>query len=251
MRDESSLPPNVSDTPTHEQCWDLLPWWVNGSLSSERTELVERHLTQCADCALEAKSLRALQCKIRESDSIMLAPQPSWQKMADRLDREEELLSGRDDSRHAAPPRAIRWQALAAVQGLAILGLVATVVWQSRSPVAGLENATALRGGLDEPNPNAPAQYATLTSAPENSTPHALRVVFRNSVPVADINALLRASSAQIISGPSEAGVYTLGVASDATGTVASSAAGASALLMKLRADERVVFVEPDGAHTQ
>jgi hypothetical protein len=101
------------------------------------------------------------------------------------------------------------------------------------------------------PSPNAPAQYVTLTAAPEGATPHALRVVFRTSVQVADITSLLRASSAQIISGPSEAGVYTLGVAPESDETADTRAAAAADLLAKLRADERVVFVESDGAHAQ
>ena len=44
-----------------------------------------------------------------------------------------------------------------------------------------------------------------------------IRVVFAGNTALDDVNQVLRSISAQVVAGPSEAGVYTLGLAADAT----------------------------------
>ncbi len=257
MKDESKMTPHEAEAALHEQCWELLPWWVNGSLSPDRTDMIERHIARCVECASEVRALNALQAQMRASDSIMLAPQASWQKMAERLDHEEAMLEGEESAESTLNPirapssrfasgRAIRWQAIAAMQGIAILGLIAAVVWQTRGSTRGEYSADAGNPtSFAVVNPNALAQYSTLTAASDAASPHALRVVFRNDVPVAEITGMLRALPAQIVSGPSEAGVYTLGLVTTADGAAKpSESLMIPQLLTKLRSDTRVIFVE-------
>jgi hypothetical protein len=88
-------------------------------------------------------------------------------------------------------------------------------------------------------------RYETLTTAPADAPLNSrdvVRVVFRRDVTVAEVSTLLHTVSAQIVAGPSEAGVYTL--ASPAVGGKGPSEQ-ATVVLQRLRDDPRVVFAEP------
>jgi anti-sigma factor RsiW len=202
----------------HARVWHMLPWWVNGTLSQQDNERVERHVNQCAACAAEVELQRALQATLR-SDPVMMAPQSGWQKMVERLDDDAATHDGKSPS--------IWWRGAVAVQTLLIVGLT-TLLWQSYS-----SNSDANTAMLQP-------RYETLTAntmTPASDARGTVRVVFRKDVSLAEVNALLRSRSAQIVSGPSEAGVYTLApsVSSDAD----------TQLLDQLRKDERVIFAEP------
>jgi hypothetical protein len=216
----------------HEQNWELLPWLVNGSLPVDQIEAVERHVGGCEVCAAEVKALQKLKAQMRANGALLLAPQTSWQKMNERLDREDELLSGNAPAAlQTGSFLALRngrgWQALAAAQMLVILGLVVSVVWtrSAEDPRVAETNATL-------------APYGTLTSPDSSSAPTVtvLRVVFHRDAAIGEVSALLRETSVQVLGGPSEAGVYTLR---------ANESVALPQLLDRLRADARVVFAEP------
>ena len=71
-----------------------------------------------------------------------------------------------------------------------------------------------------------------------------IRVVFAGNVALDDMNRVLRSVDAQVIAGPSEAGVYTLGLAPSTAG-----GSGVDQALAQLRADSRVRFAEPADAY--
>jgi hypothetical protein len=111
-----------------------------------------------------------------------------------------------------------RWLPIAAgVQCIVIAALIGTLWWQSRATV------TAPR-------------FTTLTSDAVAARGPVIRVVFADGVVLDEVNEILRSIDAQIIAGPSEAGVYTLGLSST-TERVESA-------LARLRADSRIVFSE-------
>jgi hypothetical protein len=158
---------------------------------------------------------------------VLLAPQSGWQGMAERLDREEELLTGKPAR---APRRAVSasgWRWVAAGQAVLVAGL-AMGVWSlwpapTTSPISQATDA---------------AQYVTLTNTQTvANAPSSLRMVFRRDASLDQVNALLREIPGQITAGPSEAGVYTVALPADAESL--------SSTLARLRSDDRVVFVEP------
>jgi hypothetical protein len=220
----------------HARCWNAIPWLVNGTLSADEATGVEQHLAECAECAAELAAHRGLQAQFRDSDPVSIAPQSAWQKMAERLDHEDEaLVRGHFRSR---PTVARAWPLAVAGQALVIVGLT-TVMWlQASSP-----ELVASRG-----DPKMQARYETLTSPSAATTAAAprdsVRVVFRRDVTLTDVNLLLRELPAQIIAGPTEADVYTVGLISAGAGDN-GNADQAARLLKRLRADARVVFAEP------
>lgn len=217
----------------HRECWDLLPWVANERVAARDLGWIEAHLQTCRECRLELEAQRRLRDAIRAEEPIVLAPQASFQKLMQRIDAAEEARDDAVDRDATVPPvrtsptkkraaRVPRWLAIAAcVQAVAIAALLGTIAWQSQQVM------TAPR-------------FSTLTtpsSAPEGPV---IRIVFRDNVTVAEINALLHSLDANIVAGPSSAGVYTLQLdRSDARGTQVERIAA------KLREDERVIFSEP------
>lgn len=214
----------------HGECWNLLPWIANESAAAKDMARVEEHLRDCRECQEELSFQRQLREAIRSEEAIVLAPQTSLHKLMQRIDSVADV----DDEHEVAPaaaepvgarrePARLRWLPIAAaVQGIAIAGLLAALWSQSRDELAA-------------------GRYSVLT------TPTAavaggpvIRVVFGGNVALEDMNRVLRSIDAQIIAGPSEAGVYTLGLASGA-----ADKSGVEKAIAQLRADGRVMFAEP------
>ncbi len=222
----------------HGECWNLLPWIANESAAAKEVARVEAHLRDCRECQEELAFQRQLRNAIRSEEAIVLAPQTSLQKLLQRIDTVADM----DDDHVAsdAPAGEVveqrrplarwpRWLPIAAaVQGIAIAGLLATVWSQSRDTSHSSEALTAGR-------------YQVLTTPTTAVTGGpVIRIVFAGNTALDDMNRVLRSINAQIIAGPSEAGVYTLGLAASATGE-----SGVDQAIAQLRADSRVRFAEP------
>lgn len=216
---------NRQQTP-HRQCWELLPWLLNGSLDATESQRVRAHIDECSQCAREFESQARLRRLMQREESVLHTPHASLRKLLERIDAEDEKNEGpAGDS--LQPPRAAtsrRNQWLAAALVVQTVGLIAM--------------ATVLNGTIKEVR-EAP-RYSTLTSAPA-ILPHgpAARVVFAPSMSLAQLDDLLRTYGAQIIAGPSEAGVYTLAF------PAARDRGEVSAIIVKLRSDPQVRFAEP------
>jgi len=216
----------------HRECWVLLPWVANERLAPRDLRWVEAHLQTCRECQLELEAQRRLRDAICAEDPVVLAPQASFQKLMQRIDAAEQApedAPDRDDSvSRASTPmrkratRVPRWLAIAAcVQAVAIAALLGAIAWQSQQLMSAPRFST----------------LTTPSSAPEGPV---IRVVFREHVSVAEINTLLHSLGANIVAGPSSAGVYTLQLdQKDARGAQVERVAA------ELRKDERVVFSEP------
>jgi hypothetical protein len=208
----------------HKECWELLPWIANERAAAKDVALVEAHLRECGECQQELQAQRRLREVIRTEESIVLAPQTSLQKLMQRI--EDEPAVERADSRAPAQLRSSRsrwsrWLPIAAaVQGIAITALLGALWIESQ------ETLTAPR-------------FTTLTSPGTLVRGSVLRVVFADNVTLDEVNEILRSIDAQVVAGPSEAGVYTLGLSS----RTALDEHVADALA-QLRSDTRVLFSE-------
>jgi hypothetical protein len=219
----------------HGECWNLLPWIANESAAAKDVAQVEAHLRDCRECQEELEFQRQLRNAIRAEDAIVLAPQTSLQKLMQRIDTVEDLDDDEQGAAPAAsaapiatarrqPARWSRWLPIAAaVQGVAITGLLGALWMQAQSH----DELTAGRYIVR----TAPAETVLRGSG--------IRVVFAGDVALDDMNRVLRAIDAQIIAGPSEAGVYTLRLAADA-----ADKADIEKAIAQLRADHHVMFAE-------
>jgi hypothetical protein len=122
----------------------------------------------------------------------------------------------------------VQWLAAAVIVQAVGLGLSAWL-WHARAPLS------AAPVYADWP-------YETQTSAPvEHRDGTRVRVAFAPNVTLTELQGLLHAAGAQIASGPSERGIYTLTLAADSP----DGGATLPARILQLRANPDVLFVIP------
>jgi hypothetical protein len=219
----------VPSREVHDQVWELLPWVVNGRLARDDEAWVARHIDECADCKRELQAQEQLQSVLVKDARVEYAPRASFQKLATRIEELERQMPDASPgemvrvARPRAPsPRLPRWLLAAlAGQGAVVVALAVLVGWQN------MDRMMAPR-------------FQTLTTEPNAAAIRGnLRIVLAPSVTVADLRELMRSVNAQIVAGPSDAGVWTLAV------PYAASSAEFTSAIERLRADARVALAEP------
>lgn len=214
----------------------LLPWFVNGTLSTADAGRVSAHLDRCQACRAAAAELGRVRTLLRSPAQVEYTPQAGFRKLMARIDEmEREYPAPAPAPKPVAvvphPARRpshghVRWLAAAVVVQAVALGAIGGAHFLARPAID------------DAP------RYRTLTSAaPVVAAGPRLRVVFAPATTLAELNDLLHANQLVVVAGPSDAGIYTLALHSsparrDAQDTV----------LARLRADPRVRFAEPLGA---
>ena len=226
---------NSTDTRIHQETWGLLPWLANGRADTAQHDRAEAHLADCADCRAELAREQQLATALAQPS----VPGPDLQQGLARLMQRLD---------HAAPARAPRpWLAL----GMGSIGRGATIRLSTAALLGALQLAVfaaAAAWWLRTPAPatGSTSGYQTLTQAPANAAPlvPGLRVVFHGGHPIGELQALLVAHGLVIVSGPTEAGVFTLGSAASPPTQLARDL---DALAAELRRSPAVAFAEAAG----
>ena len=204
MRD----PSDSYDGNDHRKVWEILPWYVNGTLEGHEQEFVARHILRCQSCADEVVRCESIATAVRSSEEAKRTPSPEhFARLMEQIER---------GSASAAPqrwrilvrewiekirlafqetPSLFRW-ALAA-ETAAIGLLVATITWQASIAPSLLYQTLSDRG-----------------SAPEPARVH-LQVVFADDITEREIRKLLSSIGATIVAGPSPMAVYTVALTAD------------------------------------
>ena len=87
-----------------EHILELLPWYINGRLSAEDRAKVNHHLQHCAQCTAELNVHQHIQAAITAPVTVEIAPQPSFNKLWDKITAAEDAeLSGKASTRSSAP----------------------------------------------------------------------------------------------------------------------------------------------------
>jgi hypothetical protein len=200
----------------HKHAWDLIPWYVNGTVSDSKRDGLAFHFEQCSQCRDEVEIQRALMQGMKTRQQVESMPHASLQKLMQRIDAAPE------PQRPAVtrPARALRWLTAAVVLQALMLGVLATLLL--RSP----------RGEI-------PALYQTVSSPAPAAGAASVRAVFSPDMTLGELQALLERAHLRIVNGPSPDGVYTL----------ATSSAGDDPrqALLTLRAHPAARFAEPIG----
>ena len=209
--------------PAHRRCWELLPWYVNGTLNETEVRQVETHLVECADCRGEMADQSLLRQLMRSDEGVLHAPHASLQKVLAQIDRTEDA-SPREPKNPARRPRRMdksRWLAIAVVaEAACLIVLIGMLSWKISAD-------------------RAAPRYATLTSETETPAQGTARIVFAPAVSIAELNDLLHSFDARIVSGPTETGVFTVTLPSTLSeGEVAAA-------IQRMQQDARVRFAQP------
>ncbi|MGR8947529.1 MAG: hypothetical protein ACU84Q_05740 [Gammaproteobacteria bacterium] len=193
----------------HESVWQLLPWFVNGTLEGLERRLVTRHVNECLICKREVRGLSKLASAMRS--------RPKNVACENAL---AELHRRMNNKRSA---RTIPWAAAASLVVIVGLALIA-----SKQVTDGLVDFSAGYQTLGADSVIRTGQFS-----------RSARIVFRPDVDTKEMVSLLDAVDASIANGPSRRGAYTVSF----SGTLSSDEQGLA--IRNLRGSGRVLFVEP------
>ncbi len=216
----------------HQQCWELLPWHVNGTLKGAERALMEAHLGDCLICRREFEYLRKLGPVLHAAD-----------ESDDAIERGlSRTLASIEAAQQASRTRR-KW-AEAFASGLRQLASA----FRHSPPATKLTMAgqfvlIAVLGGLwlAPPDYTTRPAYETLSAAGLQSMPERARlgVVFREGTQERAVRDLLMKLGARIVDGPSPAGRYTVEL------PIPPAAVGpGSAVLARLKSDPVVLLAE-------
>lgn len=173
----------------HERTTELLPWFVNGSLSDDETALVERHVRDCLPCRNALKEQQRLAKLIRERPLVSVSPDRAFDRLMQRIDGDRPATR----SRRRAGASAAATGKLAIAASVVVAVLLGAGLWM-----------------LDR-ELTADGEFSTLTD-PGAADGARVDIVFVDGLAEAEIRALLTEIDASIVAGPTELGRYTVRV---------------------------------------
>jgi anti-sigma factor RsiW len=221
--------PNVDGHVCEAEAARLLPWFVSGRLSAADTGRVAQHLEHCEICRDDVVEQRALRATLRTGESVEYAPQAGLAKTLARIDELTRESPTPIESPQDARNRDSRRHRLGLTQ------------WLTAAVVVQAIGLGAIGGSyLSRQGEGAQAGFETRSTPPPPVPAARIRAVFAEAMTVSQLKALLAMQHLLIVAGPTEAGVFTLGVTDGASGPDHWSAP-----LAGLRADPHVLFAEP------
>jgi hypothetical protein len=208
----------------HQEISVLLPWYVNGSIGEQERQRVDALLMVCAGCREELARERRIYQSMTVDTAVEYMPAASLKRLQARLDA---VVGGAPANARADVPavrkpgrRSMAWQGLmaasVAVMAVAISLLAADRWMQSRA------HASA-------------SDYYTVTTPVAHAPGEVIRAVFSPTITLVELQAILDNAQLRIISGPTEAGVYSL---------AANSHRPVTSSLALLRGNPEVRFAE-------
>ena len=218
----------------HQDIWEMLPWFVNGRLAEVDRRRVESHVRQCDTCSAEIELQRQLE-RVMAADSGV-EPMPTA-----GLNRLRQRIAALDASSPADP------LAPATPPGLPAQTPQTARRTYHRSAMAASAAAVAITLGIltaagwnHAQRRDASARYFTVTTAAQESGNAVIRAVFAPTLTLSEMQGILDDAHLKIVSGPTEAGVYSLAM---------TARQPVDAPLHRLRAHQAVRFAEAIGPY--
>jgi anti-sigma factor RsiW len=199
----------------HKEIFELFPWYLNGTLVESERRKVDEHVRVCAACRDQLARERDLYRAMSAESSLEFIP-ASFSRLQARLDAlspetpaAPEPAAQQYSGRQGMPRGRGRvpWRRLAAaaivIAALGSLTLVSADRWVQLRAL--------------------PSPYRTVTTATPRAPDEVIRAVFSPAITLVELQAILDEAQLRIISGPTEAGVYSLAATSERSVTVSLS----------------------------
>jgi anti-sigma factor RsiW len=208
----------------HQQIGELLPWFVNGRLSETDRQRVDAHLRVCEACTDELAAQQRIYSVMSVEAGVERMPVAGLNRLRTRIESLDDAVPGpaaRDEAARSEAPAGSslrqRRSAIAASIAMTAVGALAALLWNQHERRI------------------APANYYTVTTTAPQPANTAIRAVFAPTVTLSELQELLDDAHLKIVSGPTEAGVYSLAM---------SGSPSADWSLQRLRGHEVVRFAE-------
>jgi len=202
----------------------LLPWYVNGSIGEDERQRVDAHLPACPSCRDALAQERYVYQGVNAEPCVEYMPATSLKRLQARLDGVD--ASARADAPPDLPAAekpgrwSVPWPGLAAA-AIAVMAVAVTLLAADRW--------VQFRARAPAP------KYYTVTSSVARPPGEVIRAVFTQTITLTELQSILDSAQLRIVSGPTEAGVYSL---------AANSHRPVSSSLALLRAHANVRFAE-------
>jgi Putative zinc-finger len=197
---------NASSDATHTQMETLIPWYVNGTLTTMETAAFQQHLATCETCQQELSRCQALVSQVPDSKEIWQPTPTHFAGILEQVNQYEARAEKLDAIRAKAKPgflqkisawlsqtpNPVRWTLM--LETLAIAALTLLVV---------IPQSSFIKTG---------GGYETLSDDEKPNTHQgvAVRLVFAGDMTTQELSDLMKQAKAQIIQGPSAVGSYTV-----------------------------------------
>lgn len=215
--------PASSRTRNHEEIAALLPWYVNGTLSGEEAAEVETHLAACANCQQERQALQFLASAVKASSEAL--PPPSADLMESVMARVRAAADA--GSPREKPFRSWLMIPVFSRPGWAVAQL-ATVILLAVALVVFVQRAGHYESRMAQEKQRAERAEALLIEEKERNDRYEtlfgpepspgkqgirLKVAFQEYASEKAVRELLVNLNADLVSGPSAQGFYSIAVA--------------------------------------
>jgi hypothetical protein len=209
----------------HREVSELIPWYVNARIGEGDRQRVDAHLRDCAQCRGELQLQRQVHGAMTADPGIEYMPTASLKRLQARLDGlDASSDAARESAADRSAQRSIRWGKSMAASIVVMAGAICILA-------AGLWTRY-------QAHPR-PLDYFTVTSATARPPQEVIRAVFAPATTLLELQSMLDEARLRIVSGPTEAGVYSL---------AANSSLSVSSSLARLRAHAAVRFAEATAA---
>jgi anti-sigma factor RsiW len=195
----------IENSAGHHEVFALLPWYVNATLEEADRQRVEAHLGNCTICREDLAAQQRICEAIEAQPALDYMPVASLKRLQARLDAQAESAVApappQEQATNRMPWRG--WMAASVAAMAVAVALFAADRW-------------VLEARLQP-------KYHTVTSSVPRPQGEVIRAVFSPTITLVELQTILDEAQLRIVSGPTEAGVYSL--ASNSTLTVHASLA--------------------------
>jgi hypothetical protein len=204
-----SINSRTENSAEHHEVSTLIPWYVNETLDDDERQRVEAHVELCASCRNDLAVQRRICEAIDAQPALRYMPVASLKRLQARLDAVPAetaslpVQAPEHEVQSATPWRG--WMAASIAVMAVAVGLLVADRW------------VQLEARRGKPN------YYTVTKSTPRPRDEVIRAVFSPNITLVELQSVLDEAQLRIVSGPTEAGVYSL--ASNSTLTVRASLA--------------------------
>jgi predicted anti-sigma-YlaC factor YlaD len=196
----------IENSAEHREISTLLPWYVNETLAEQDRQRVDAHLGVCASCREDLTAQQRICAAIEAQPALDYMPVASLKRLQARLDA-ESASAGEPAPAHR-PAYRLPWRGWMAAS-IAVMAVAVSLLAADRW--------ARIEERLTQP------KYRTVTTSAPRPQGEAIRAVFSPTITLVELQSILDEAQLRIVSGPTEAGVYSL--ASNSTLPVSASLA--------------------------